>query len=217
MDVVSIINIVAVILALLVAIIGHEIMHGRMAHYYGDTTAKEQNRFSINPITHIDPIGTILVPAMLYIADAGFMFGWAKPVPVNMSKVFQNGGHLGGINVALAGIYYNFFIAILALIALKTIPLDQSTLIGLFTVKTLFYLLIYNVILGTFNLFPLPPLDGSKALMFILSRLNFHTLANWINKSERYGMIILLLIIATPLSQYFFAPIQAMVELFLSL
>jgi len=217
MDIVSIINIVAVIVALLVAIIGHEIMHGRMAFYYGDTTAKEQDRFSINPITHIDPIGTIAVPAMLYFADAGFMFGWAKPVPVNMSKVFQNGGHIGGINVALAGIYYNFIIAILALVALKILPHDQSTLIGLFMVKTLFYLLIYNVILGTFNLFPLPPLDGSKALMFILSKLNFHKLAKWINQSEKYGMLILMLIIATPLSQYVFAPIQAMVKLFLSL
>jgi Zn-dependent protease len=216
-DVANIVDIVAIVLALFFAIIGHEIMHGRMALYYGDNTAKDEGRLSINPIGHIDPIGTIVVPALLYISSAGFIFGWAKPVPINMSKVFQKGGHLAGINVALAGIYYNFFIAILATIALNIIQPDQNGIASIFLLKFLLYMVVYNIILGTFNLLPIPPLDGSKALMFILAKLNFQTLVDYIQKIERYGMIILIIIIATPLSRYIFEPIQFLIKFFLSI
>jgi len=111
MSEIEILKIVASIIALAVAIIGHEIMHGWVAYKYGDNTAKSQGRLSINPIVHIDPVGTILIPAMLYFMHAPFLFGWAKPVPVNIATVIRRGGLNAAIAVALAGITYNLVLA----------------------------------------------------------------------------------------------------------
>ena len=213
----EVLKILALIISLMIAIIGHEIMHGAMALYYKDTTAKNKGRLSINPIVHIDPIGTILVPALLLITHAGFMFGWAKPVPVDMNKVFANARHKGAINVALAGIYYNFLSAFLAVIMLKFLSIDGTTSFGYFLETFLFYMVVFNLILGVFNLFPFPPLDGSKVLMYTLSFFGFSYLANKIYEFEKYGMILLMLIIATPLSHYILAPISAVIKLVLSL
>ena len=152
MDLAQILNILAIVLALMIAIIGHEIMHGRMAYHFGDTTAKDEGRFSINPISHIDPVGTIIIPLLLYFSNAGFMFGWAKPVPINMRKVVNNGGFFGGFQVSLAGIYYNFTLAFIALILLKTLHLSGGA-VDFFLTKFLIYTLVYNLVLGVFNLF----------------------------------------------------------------
>ena len=216
MDLAKILNIIAIILALMIAIIGHEIMHGRMAYYYGDNTAKKEGRFSINPISHIDPVGTIILPLLLYLSNAGFMFGWAKPVPIDIRKVVNNGGFFAGFQVALAGIYYNFILATLALVLLKIIPLTSGA-VDFFLAKFLVYTLIYNIVLGVFNLFPIPPLDGSKALMFTLYGLGFSKVAIMIERFSQYGMILLMVIIATPLSSVIFAPINSVVRFFLSL
>jgi len=115
MSLTDILQISAMVLALAVAIIGHEIMHGLTAYKYGDPTAKMQGRLSINPIVHVDIVGTIIVPALLYFSNAPFLFGWAKPVPVNMRVVINNGGYNGAIAVSLAGIVYNFFVACISL------------------------------------------------------------------------------------------------------
>jgi len=115
----EIIKIIATVLALAVAIIGHEIMHGYMAFRYGDNTAKNAGRLSINPLVHIDPVGTILIPGILFATGAPFLFGWAKPVPIYIREVIKNAGYKGAINVSLAGIYYNFTLAIIASVALK--------------------------------------------------------------------------------------------------
>ncbi len=217
MDIIKIINISAIVLALAIAIIGHEIMHGRMAYFYGDTTAKEQGRFSINPIKHIDPVGTIILPTLLYLSHAGFLFGWAKPVPINMQKVVNKGGFFGGLQVSLAGIYFNFTIAIVSLIALKSFTFYQNSLLDIFLAKFLLYSVIYNIVLGIFNLFPIPPLDGSKALMFILMMLGFHKTAFLIEKYSNYGMIILIIIMATPVGSFVFAPMNYILSYILSL
>jgi len=216
MNIVDILDIVAVVFALLVAIIGHEIMHGRMAYYYGDDTAKNQGRFSINPISHIDPVGTVILPALLYLSHAGFMFGWAKPVPINLRKVVQKGGFLGGFQVALAGIYYNFTIAFISFLLLKTLHFSHDSIASFFFAKFLFYSLIYNIVLGVFNLFPIPPLDGSKALMFILFSMGFYKAGNYIERYSQYGTIILMIVVATPLSSFVFSPIHSVVRYFLS-
>jgi len=208
----EILNILAIILALGIAIIGHEIMHGRMAYRYGDDTAKKQGRFSINPISHIDPVGTILLPILLYISHAGFLFGWAKPVPINMRKVLNNGGYIGGLQVSLAGIYFNFFLAFVSLLLLKNLTFYQSSLIDIFLAKFLLYSVIYNIVLGVFNLFPIPPLDGSKALMFIFMMMGLNKLAMIIEKYQQYGMIILFVIIATPIGKYIFYPISYILD-----
>lgn len=201
----------AMIVALIVAIVGHEIMHGLVAYKYGDSTAKNQGRLSPNPIKHIDPIGTIIIPGLLYIINARFLFGWAKPVPVYMPTVIANGGYLGAIAVSLAGIAYNFTLAILASIALHAIPLDPHS----FLVMMLFYFVTINVVLGVFNLFPIPPLDGFNALSFILAWLGYQKLSQKLFSFSRYGMILLILIIATPISEYVFAPMYYIIRLLL--
>ncbi len=212
----DIINIIAIILALMIAIIGHEIMHGRVAYHFGDDTAKAQHRLSINPLVHIDLVGTLLVPALLYFSHAGFLFGWAKPVPINMRTVITNGGYNGAIAVSLAGIAYNFTLAIIALLALQFAPTIQSEF-TYFLKAFLTYTLIYNIVLGIFNLFPIPPLDGSQALGFLLRKMHIHQVADALDRVGQYGMILLIIMIASPLSHYVFAPIEHIIDFALSL
>lgn len=190
----------SIIIALMIAIIGHEIMHGYVAYRYGDNTAKYEGRLSINPITHIDPVGTIVVPLLLFVSGAPFLFGWAKPVPVNMWTVIRNGGYNGAIAVSLAGIIYNLFMAVIASLLLDFMQND-----GLLTM-TLYYLVLYNVILAVFNLWPIPPLDGSNALGYLGRKFGSSAIDNFNEKVGRYGMIILIIIVATPLVKIFMLP-----------
>lgn len=206
MDNQEIIKIVTMVLALAIAIIGHEIMHGVAAWRYGDSTAKDAGRFSINPIVHIDPIGTIAVPALLFFAGSPFLFGWAKPVPVNIRTVLHNGGYYGAIAVSLAGVSYNFFIAIVASLFIGSFAVGDLT--SYFVVMLLAHLVIYNIVLGVFNLWPIPPLDGSQALGYLSAQFGFSKIPEFFNKIERYGMVILILILITPLKFVFFAPVQ---------
>jgi len=193
-------------LALAVAIIGHEIMHGLAAYRYGDPTAKLAGRLSINPIVHIDPIGTILVPALLYISQAGFIFGWAKPVPVDMRVVLKNGGEWGAIVVSLAGVTYNFLLALLAALLLPLFE-DVESYLGSFLILFLAHTVLINVVLGVFNLWPIPPLDGANALMYLAKWLKLDFLVELYQKIFPYGMIILIIILATPISSFFFLPV----------
>lgn len=210
----EIIKIVATILALMVAIIGHEIMHGYMAYRYGDHTAKDARRLSINPLVHIDPVGTIILPAILFATGAPFLFGWAKPVPINIREVIRNAGYKGAINVSLAGIYYNFALAIFASVLLKYMNLGAiSSYFELFITYFILQSLIYNVVLGVFNLYPIPPLDGSHALSYFAAWNGWESISNFIESMSRYGMVILVLLIATPVSQYFFMPIRYIVSM----
>jgi len=222
MDSIDLLKIVASVLALAIAIIGHEIMHGWVAYKYGDTTAKNAGRLSINPLIHVDLVGTIIVPASMYFlpmllgSDGGFLFGWAKPVPVNMATVVSNGGYNGAIGVALAGIAYNITLAIVASIALKAMP-SPTDYITLFISNFLLYTVIYNIVLALFNLLPIPPLDGSQALGYLFRKLNMHAPADFMDSIGQYGMIILILIIATPLSNIVFAPMQKIIEAVINL
>ena len=206
---------VAAVLALMVAIIGHEIMHGYVAYRYGDTTAKNEGRLSINPLVHIDLVGTIIVPAFLYFSGAPFMFVWAKPFPIYLQRVIQGGGYKAAMHVSLAGIAYNFTLAFLAaaLIGMFDDLRDINNIFEYFFVYFLFQTLIYNTVLGIFNLYPIPPLDGSHALTYFAIMQRWYGLARMFESLERYGMIILILIIATPLSHYVFLPIRYVLSL----
>lgn len=207
---ISIERIVLVVLALVIAIVGHEIMHGWVAFKFGDHTAKNEGRLSINPIRHIDPLGTIVVPTLLYFAG-GLLFGWAKPVPVNMSIVLKNGGYRAGVFVALAGIFYNLLLAIFSLFLLS----NFGSMFPQIFINFLFILFSSNLFLALFNLYPIPPLDGSKALVYTLLSFGFINLANKIYSIERYGMVILVVILISPLSTYFFAPIRYVFGMFI--
>ncbi len=206
MSTLEILNIIAMVLALTVAIIGHEIMHGLVAYKLGDPTAKLAGRLSINPIVHIDPIGTILVPALLYISNAGFIFGWAKPVPVNMQIVLRNAGELGAIAVSLAGVTYNFILAILSALLIGWMG-EPHSLVGTFIFLFLAQSVLINVVLGVFNLWPIPPLDGANAVMYLARWLGLRPVVRLYEYLFPYGMIILIVILATPLSSFFFIPV----------
>ncbi len=206
MSTLEILNIIAMVLALTVAIIGHEIMHGLVAYKLGDPTAKLAGRLSINPIVHIDPIGTILVPALLYISNAGFIFGWAKPVPVNIQIVLRNAGELGAIAVSLAGVTYNFILAILSALIIGWMG-EPHSLLGTFIFLFLAQSVLINVVLGVFNLWPIPPLDGANAVMYLARWMGLRPVVRLYEYLFPYGMIILIIILATPLSSFFFIPV----------
>lgn len=190
----------AVILSLTV----HEFMHASAAYLLGDMTAKREGRLTLNPISHIDPIGTLLLPLLL--AASGLPgFGWAKPVPFNQYNLRDQ--KYGPFLVAIAGPLANFGIFFAATFALQGLSrvLPAQNLLLVF----LFFLAIVNAGLGIFNLLPMPPLDGSKVL-YIFER---HT---WIRRfvafMERYGFFVLMIYIfigAPGLSQMYAALLDA--------
>ena len=225
MESLDILKIVAAVLALAIAIIGHEIMHGWVAYMYGDTTAKNAGRLTINPISHIDLVGTIIVPATLYFlpilfgAQSGFLFGWAKPVPIDMYKVIQRGGYNAAIQVDLAGIVYNFTLGAFSAIALTAMsaPTTADSLFYVFAYILMYQSLIINVVLGVFNLLPIPQFDGGHFLMHLALKYKINGVAEFYYKNERYGMLIVLVILMTPLKDYLlFIPVQTIINLLLS-
>ncbi len=208
----EIIKTVATILALVVAIVGHEIMHGWVAYKYGDNTAKSQGRLSINPIVHVDPVGTIVVPALLYFSGAPFLFGWAKPVPVYMPTVLRNGGTNGAIAVALAGITYNFALAII-LATILPLFTQPSSMVEAFFAYFLIQGVILNVLLGVFNLLPVPPLDGANAVRYLFAGWGVRSVVKFYDKIYPYGMIFIVIILMTPLKDILFVPVQYIINL----
>jgi Zn-dependent protease len=225
MDFIDLLKIAASVLALLIAIIGHEIMHGWVAYRYGDMTARNAGRLTINPISHIDPIGSILVPAMMYFlpmlfgSDGGFLFGWAKPVPVNTRTVVNNGGYNAAMQVSLAGITYNFMLAAFASAVLLGIsqPVVDDSALYIFFYLTVLQLVIINVVLGVFNLLPIPQFDGAHFLMYLALKFNYNTVAEWFYKMERYGMVIVLIVLITPIHKYLLImPVQFVLQFLLT-
>lgn len=190
--------------ALVIAIVFHEVAHGWAALALGDPTAKEQRRLTLNPIRHVDPIGTLLVPGFLALVG-GPIFGWAKPVPVIKGRL--NNPRFGMMAVAAAGPGTNFVLAAVAAVALGlTIPLGAQFLAretGLsmlggadgtadLVATGLFYFILINVFLGMFNLLPIPPFDGSHIVEGAMPR-------RWVHYYERlrpFGMLLLVALIA---------------------
>ncbi len=200
MDITRIIEIALSLIAVFTAIILHEVAHGSVAFRLGDPTAKARGRLTLNPIAHIDPIGTILVPIFLLIINSPFLFGWAKPVPINPSY-FRN-PFKGMLYVAVAGPATNLALAlattVIGRVVLLTIPdrllFFNHTFAGNL-VHALVYLLgifvIYNIILAAFNMIPIPPLDGSRVLTYFLPPEGRRVMV----MLERYGFIILIALI----------------------
>ncbi|MDD2829611.1 MAG: site-2 protease family protein [Sulfuricurvum sp.] len=213
--------IIASILALLIAIIGHEIMHGWVAYKYGDSTAKSMGRLSLNPLVHIDPFGSILVPLMTYFipvllgASSGFLFGWAKPVPVNMQTVLRNGGYNAAIQVSLAGIVYNLFSATLFSVILTSLYTPETR--DSFLILLILSLVQINVILAVLNLLPIPGFDGAHFVGYLALKFKLYKVAQFFAKAEPYGMIVIIIILMTPLKiPLIFWPTQMLLQLLLS-
>ncbi len=175
-------SVVASIIAIGIAVIFHEVSHGHAANFLGDPTAKYAGRLSLNPIKHIDLFGTIILPAILIITSAGFIFGWAKPVPVNYYNL--RFGKYGPLLVALAGPAANFVILLICGILVRISPPDTALPYLFLTIG------LINAFLMFFNLIPIPPLDGSKVLFVFLEKR-----PDIIMMLERYGMFILLAVI----------------------
>ena len=171
------------------AITLHEAAHGYVAHKLGDNTAWMLGRVTLNPIPHIDPLGTIAVPALLYLASGGsFLFGYARPVPVRFGNL--NHPKRDMIWVALAGPVINFFQALAWLLAfylMKHFGVTEA-----YFLKMSLAGVVVNVSMFVFNLFPLPPLDGGRILIGLLP----WRAAVWLSKVEPYGIYIVLALVA---------------------
>lgn len=225
METIDFIKIASAVLALAIAIIGHEIMHGWVAYKYGDFTAKNAGRLSINPLVHIDIVGTIIVPISMYFlpmlmgAESGFLFGWAKPVPINTATVIRNGGYNAAMQVDLAGIVYNFTLGALASVAIMAMdaPTTADSIYYVFSYVFIYQLLIINIVLGVFNLLPIPQFDGAHFIMHLALKYKVNSVAEFFYKNERYGIFVVLLVLMTPLKDYLlFMPVQTILHLLLS-
>lgn len=177
-------DIIFQIAVLILSVVVHEVSHGFAANYLGDPTARLAGRLSLNPTKHIDPIGSVLVPLLLFFTNAGVMFGWAKPVPVNP---YNLRGKYGEAIVAAAGPLSNVGIAIIfgLLIRLAGELLPPSFL------HVTVLVVVINIVLAIFNLVPIPPLDGSKILFAFLP---YHQ-QRLRETLERWGFFIVLIFI----------------------
>lgn len=183
-----------VIVSLLIAFTVHEFSHAYVAYKFGDPTAKNEGRVTLNPISHLDPIGTLL------ILIAGF--GWARPVPVNRFH-FKN-PKLAGVLVSFAGPFSNLLVAFLGFLIFYGLLAAGVGPDLPFFVKPFFEVLInLNILLFVFNLLPLPPLDGYRIIQDLVSA----DLRAKMTQYEQYGSLIFLILIITPLSQYTISPI----------
>ena len=205
-------KIISIIVPLIFAITLHEAAQGYVANIFGDSTAKKLGRITLNPIPHIDPIGTILIPLVLFFITKGaFSFGYAKPVPVRFNNLFRPKLHM--VYVALAGPVINFIQAIFWSSIFVILEILYPT--NLLVIKEIcrFGVLI-NILLFIVNLFPIPPLDGGRVLLGLLPV----NVSKTFSKIEPYGLaIVIFLLLAGLLNKFWIEPLMNLVYLSIDL
>ena len=177
---------VIIIVALIISIILHEMAHAHAANALGDPTARLQGRLSPNPLVHIDPLGSVIIPGLLMLTNAGILFGWAKPVPYNPYNLTNQ--KWGEALVALAGPAANVLLALIfsAIIRLS----DVFSLADSFITLSL-YIVNINILLALFNMLPIPPLDGSKILAALLPYPLSVQYQKFVRMVEQYGIFVM--------------------------
>src|ERR1700690_1612582 len=207
-------QIVISIIPILFAVILHEISHGFVANKLGDPTAKMMGRLTLNPISHIDPFGTILMPLFLYAVTNGqFVFGYAKPVPINPMN-FKNPKRDMAISAA-AGPVTNLLLAAVSVVMVNHLIFPLSTVVPSAAVVTVLKplalmlqaSLFINVLLAVFNMIPIPPLDGGRVLMGLLPYQQAMTLG----RLEPFGFIIVIVLVATHVADMIILPVISFV------
>jgi Zn-dependent protease len=198
---------------LLMSVVVHEVAHAQVAFWEGDDTAARLGRITLNPISHLDPMGSFFVPLLLYLLPGSFLFGWAKPVPINPRK-FRD-PKWGEIRVSMAGIVANLILAFLAFLALVVLVKLQAGFAGEVAALSILgdmalFTLYINLILAFFNLIPLPPLDGSHVLYHLLPPrlgLRYRGLGRY-----GIGILMLLIFIFPEAIQFLLWPVDALVD-----
>ncbi len=184
------------LVALVFSVILHEVAHGFAALRLGDSTAKEAKRLTLNPLKHLDPVGSVILPILLYFIHSPVMLGWAKPVPYNPNNLYKDYRY-GPLKVALAGPATNILVAIIFGLALRFsgpyLPVSATALLG--------YIVFLNLNLAVFNLLPIPPLDGSKLLSIVSPRYTY-----LVEQSGMIGLVLLIFFL------YFFSGIISFVS-----
>jgi len=200
------------IAALVMSIVIHEVAHGFMANFLGDPTARLAGRLTINPISHIDPIGSVIIPALLYISHAGLLFGWAKPVPYNPYNLKNQ--RWGEALVAAAGPGTNIIIALIFSILIRTSGSFGGTAAF---VEILGYIVHINILLACFNMIPIPPLDGSKILAALLPyrlEMKYRELTALVEQNGIMATFVFIFFFVYILQQPFSALVAAVYTLF---
>jgi len=198
------------ILALLVAVIVHEIAHGAAALALGDPTARDAGRLSFNPLRHIDPVGSILLPLILVVTGSPVVFGWAKPVPISLERM--RNPKLGMWVTALAGPASNLVQAGLAVLLLRLmLPVGEGTVLALIAVF-LYSVVIINLVLMVLNMLPIPPLDGSRVVASLLPP----SMAEAYLRMSFFGFIVLIVLLNAGVLDVLLTPLLAAVNALLS-
>ncbi len=187
------VDLILAIPLLFFAVVVHECCHGWVAYLNGDDTAKMSGRLTLNPIPHIDMMGTVILPLILIFTHSPVLIGWAKPVPINPYRL--NNPVKDMAKVGLAGPGSNFAMAILSALIIwlfKITGVDPSTEINALIIKLLYINVQINLVLGVFNLIPIPPLDGSRIVSaFLPTQIAFKY-----NQLERYGIFIIFFLLS---------------------
>ncbi len=196
---------IVAIVALIMSIVLHEMAHGYAANSLGDPTARLQGRLSPNPLVHIDPLGSVIIPALLTLSGSGIMFGWAKPVPYNPYNL--NNQKWGEALVAVAGPATNLGIALIFALLIRFA--DVLTLNAIF-VELAAYIVYMNILLACFNMIPFPPLDGSKILPVFLPFTLQMSYQRFVRVMEGYGFLVTIIFIFLFIN-LFWAPFASVV------